>query len=261
MQKHWRIKGLIQKVLSCTPGGTLVNDQLQRTFGGLKDFEGTVDSKVIDDWLVLIDLMRDLGISAADRDCVEVGTGWFPTFPVCFSLIGSKTITTYDLHRHLHRRMTFDMLRRLSVHLDLISRTSGLSPRAIETAHADLCSSDDLKDLLRKARIEYHAPANAAQTQLRDASIDIAFSNSVLEHVEPQAIDAIMRETRRILRPGGMAIHSVNCGDHYAYFDSGISAINYLQYSEAGWAFWNNSLLYQNRLRPSDFFAAPKQQA
>ena len=48
-------------------------------------------------------------------------------------------------------------------------------------------------------------------------------------------------------------MHSANCGDHYAYFDRGITQINYLAYPENKWRRWNNELLYQNRLRPSDF--------
>jgi SAM-dependent methyltransferase len=89
--------------------------------------------------------------------------------------------------------------------------------------------------------------------------VDVVFSNSVLEHVPPEAIRRLMHESSRILRPGGLAIHSANCGDHYAYFDSKITPINYLTYSESTWRRWNNDLLYQNRLRPSDFLVMAEQ--
>jgi hypothetical protein len=79
------------------------------------------------------------------------------------------------------------------------------------------------------------------------------FSNSVLEHVRARDIGAILRETARILKRDGVSLHSVNCGDHYAYFDRSISPINYLKYSDRQWRPWNNGLLYQNRLRPVDF--------
>jgi SAM-dependent methyltransferase len=197
--------------------------------------------------------MLELGISPRGRDYLEVGTGWFPTLPVCFSLIGGSSLKTCDLYQHLNARMTFQMVRRLRIHLGLIAETAGIPLPAIEEAYAKLSSSANLDELMRTAGIEYLAPADASRTGLCDASIDVVFSNSVLEHVCPKMINAIMRETHRVLRPNGIAIHSVNCGDHYAYFDRGITAINYLQYSEDKWAFWNNGLLYQNRLRPSDF--------
>ena len=253
MLRNWRTKGVLQKLLASIPGGTLINDELQRTVGELRNFEASVDSKVVDDWIVLLRHMLELGLSPADRDYLEVGTGWLPILPVCFSLIGARSIKTYDQYRHLNSRMAFHMIRRLRVHLQLIAETAGIPLSTIETAYAQLCAATNLNDLLRAARIEYLAPSDASRTKLSDGCIDVVFSNSVLEHVEPETIDAIMGESRRILRPGGVAIHSVNCGDHYAYFDHGITAINYLQYSEGKWAFWNNRLLYQNRLRPGDF--------
>lgn len=67
------------------------------------------------------------------------------------------------------------------------------------------------------------------------------------------AIQKILIESRRVIKPGGLSIHSANCGDHYACFDKSITAINYLTYTGAQWRFWDNDLLYHNRLRPSDF--------
>jgi len=62
-----------------------------------------------------------------------------------------------------------------------------------------------------------------------------------------------MNAGRRVLRPGGLALHNVACNDHYAHFDPRISFVNYLQYTESQWRKWNNSLQYQNRLRAPEF--------
>ena len=123
----------------------------------------------------------------------------------------------------------------------------------VETAFAELRASTTTEELLRRARIDYRAPADAAQSGIPDDSVDVVFSNNVLEHVPGPDIVRMMQESRRILRRGGLAIHCVNPGDHYAYFDRSITTINYLTYSDRQWAFWNNRLLYQNRLRPVDF--------
>jgi hypothetical protein len=64
---------------------------------------------------------------------------------------------------------------------------------------------------------------------------------------------ALFAEAKRLLRPGGHVLHCVNCGDHYAYSDKSISQVNYLRFSESEWKRWNNSIQYQNRLRPIDF--------
>ncbi len=44
---------------------------------------------------------------------------------------------------------------------------------------------------------------------LPDRSVDFVFSQQVLEHVSPSAIDAYYREEGRILKPGGLAYHEV----------------------------------------------------
>ena len=113
--------------------------------------------------------------------------------------------------------------------------------------------------MLRSAKIGYLAPHDAAASRIAGSSVDVVFSNSVLEHVPDDAISASCARPGGFSASGGLAIHSANCGDHYAYFDHSITQLNYLTYPERQWAKWNNSLLYQNRLRPSDFIDLAEQ--
>ena len=101
--------------------------------------------------------------------------------------------------------------------------------------------------------VDYRAPADASETSLLESSVDVVFSNSVLEHVPRDMIAACFAEAKRILRPGGVMFHSVNCGDHYAYTDRSINQLHFLQYSDEDWELWNNQFLYQNRLRAIDY--------
>jgi SAM-dependent methyltransferase len=250
---NWRVKGVIQGALSRMPAGGILNNYLQTALGGLRDFEANVDAKVLDDWLVLVAYMQELGARPQNLDYVEVGTGWYPALPICYKLAGARSCRTLDVTRHLNHRMTFRMLSRLENHLPAIAEASFRPLAEVQTNYSSLCKAKTVEELLRAANIQYLAPRDAANTGLPDSSVDVVFSNSVLEHVPPVAIVRIMHESRRILRKGGLAIHSVNCGDHYAYFDRSITAANYLIYPERKWSKWNNRLLYQNRLRPSDF--------
>jgi SAM-dependent methyltransferase len=250
---NWRIKGVAQRVLSAVPGGRTVNGCLQRTLGSLRDFEYHVDCKVTGDWLVFAEYLRELGLRASGRDFLEIGTGWHPTLPVCFYLAGARSCQSFDLTRHLQWGMTARMVRRLEVHLPAIAASSGRTPAEVEAAYKRLLPCRSLDELLHQINLRYAAPADARHTGLPEGSVDVAFSNSVLEHVPPDVILGLMRETRRVLRPGGIGMHGANCGDHYAYFDKNITMLNYLQYSHDEWRVWNNDLLYQNRLRPCDF--------
>ena len=253
---NWRAKGLIQQVLSRVPGGQRLNSLLQQRLGGLKNVSSNVDTKVRADWLVLVDHLQRLSWPLEGCRYVEIGTGWYPTLPVCFHLVGAATCHTYDLSRLADAELTKRMLARLAVHLEQISAKTGVSQELLQERLVRLQQAADFNEFCSRAGIEYHAPADATVTTLPAGSVDVVFSNSVLEHVTKDALDGLMHETRRILRPGGLAVHSVNCGDHYAYFDRTVSPINYLRYTESHWKLWNNDLQYQNRLRPDDFLAS-----
>jgi SAM-dependent methyltransferase len=253
----WRIKGVIQKVLAHLPAGQRLNSLLQQR-GGEDSLHSQIDSKVLDDWLVHVDHLRALAPPLSGRTYLEIGTGWYPTFPTCFSLLGADRCLTYDLYRLLDFRLTQLMAARLSAHLGTIAQRTGVAEHDLRERLTTITEATDVDDFLQRARIEYHAPADASATTLPARSVDIVFSNSVLEHVTGDTLDALMRETRRLLKPGGLAIHSVNCGDHYAYFDRRITQINYLRYTDSQWRLWNNDLQYQNRLRADDFIASAK---
>ena len=112
------------------------------------------------------------------------------------------------------------------------------------------------KRFLEQAAIRYLAPRDAAHTGLEAGNVDCHYSMTVLEHVAPPALEGILSEARRILKPGGAALHFIDPGDHFAHADRSISAINFLRYSERHWSrLAGNEFAYCNRLRASDFLA------
>ena len=129
---------------------------------------------------------------------------------------------THDRLHHVHGRRTIE--RRF-----LITAQPGFEQRrkVVADDHAG-CVIDRFE-----ARIDFgDAPADASQTSLLADSVDVVFSNSVLEHVPRDMIERCFAEAHRILRPGGVMFHSVHCGDHYAHFDRSISPLHYLQFSD-----------------------------
>jgi SAM-dependent methyltransferase len=125
----------------------------------------------------------------------------------------------------------------------------------LRSRYAQLSRAQTLPELHARAGIDYHAPSDGARSGLPDDSVDLIFSNSVLEHIPTKLLPSIMKECRRVLRSTGYAFHSVGCHDHYYYFDKTIPRVNYIRYSSRRWCLWNNGINYQNRLRPCDFVA------
>jgi SAM-dependent methyltransferase len=248
---HWRFKGAIQKSLSIVPGGTWVHHRLQRRFGDLRRFERELASKV-EDWTIMIGHLRGAGMPVEGTRFLEIGTGWYPTFPLACYVAGAARVATYDLNRHLQTDLLRRCVRELGRFLPAIAAASGIDLAQVKRRHARLrTAATEHRDLraLTEGVVVYAAPADATRTGLGDGEIDVVFSNSVLEHVPPAVITALYEESKRVLAPGGLMFHSVNCGDHYAYVDRQIGPLNYLRYSDRAWARWNNRFLYQNRLR------------
>jgi hypothetical protein len=260
----WRIKGVLQGLLSKLPAGEVLNDGLQLLAGGRADQGRHIDMKFEGDWLVLMRVLRELKFDLHGQTVMEVGTGWLPVLPLCFALGGAKRVHTFDLNRHLKRSAVPGVLKRLGSHLGALAQASGQSEADVRERHALLSSAGEGRDagmrILELAGIDYRAPADATRTGLADQSVSLVYSNSVLEHVGTSVLGPMMSETKRLLTPHGLALHSVNCGDHYAYFDRSITPLNYLRFTDSQWQRWNNKMLYQNRLRPSDFTAAATSQ-
>jgi SAM-dependent methyltransferase len=258
--RHWKTKGLIQKALASVPGGVRLNDLLQQRLGDLRDFEGNVGMKA-DDWRGLMSYLAAVG--RADLRCrhiMEIGSGWYPTVPMCFALAGAESCHTVDISRHMKGDLTFRMLRALEAHLPAIAKAAGRDAGEVRERYAKLRAAGSLDELLARANIIYHAPADGARAEWFAAgTVDLVYSNSVLEHVPGPVILSLMKEAHRVLKPNGLMLHAVACNDHYAHFDKSISYVNYLQFTDGQWRLWNNSLNYQNRLRASDFTGMAKE--
>lgn len=252
---HWRIKGTVQKVLGYLPAGHALHFHLQQRFGGLHHFSQELESK-IEDWTIMTGHLRDAGVPLVGLRGFEIGTGWYPTFPLACYLAGARRVITCDLNPHLRG----DLLRRCVIELEAflprIAQAGGADAGHVRERYArlrDRVMAGQTLEVATDGVVDYRAPADATRTGLQEADVDVVFSNSVLEHVPPEVITAMYREAMRILSPGGVMFHSVNCGDHYAYVDRDIHQLNYLRYSDRQWNRWNNAFLYQNRLRAHRF--------
>ena len=95
--RDWRVKALVQDILSASPGGCRLNDWLQRHVGGLRDFEYNICGKVTD-WCQVSSYLKAVDCkSLTEQTIVEVGSGWYPTLPICFALAGARRIYTVPL--------------------------------------------------------------------------------------------------------------------------------------------------------------------
>jgi SAM-dependent methyltransferase len=92
---------------------------------------------------------------------------------------------------------------------------------------------------------------------IESESVDLAHSGGTLEHYPPARLEAFLRESWRILRPGGIASHVFDHRDHLYHADKRYPFLNHLRYGELGYRVrLGHPLLYHNRLLPAQVVEA-----
>lgn len=252
---RWKLRALALHALDRLPGGQWVYQLLQQHLGEFR--RGEFLELRLRKQCELARVCLENGGRLEGARIVEVGTGWVPLVPLGFWICGAARITTFDLNPYLHEKLFAGALRFLGAHQERLTPLwQGLAPTAQVRERLALAAScaGRPRELLALAGIDYRAPADAAATGLPDASVDLHYSANVLEHVPPEAIVAILGEARRLLAPGGLAVHHADPSDHFAHTDPAISRIHFLRFEDRAWARWShNRYAYLNRLHDSDY--------
>jgi len=124
--------------------------------------------------------------------------------------------------------------RALTVYL----RDKGLQPPPIG-------DNDSLSDILRACDATYLTRGVEDLRSIPSGSVDLIFSQAVLEHVRLGEFDATVHEMQRLLAPTGLSSHQVDLKDHLG------GALNNLRFSRRVWEspIMAESGFYTNRLR------------
>jgi hypothetical protein len=162
-------------------------------------------------------LAADIGLERLQgATAVEIGTGWVPVMPIALKLLGVSTLYSFDLTRHLQKMITMRSLAKFDEVLAELARRSGASLAVLQSQFAQLKDAPTFDNLARRMDFHYHAPMDFTQFPIRAKSVDLIYSNLVLEHVAPDALRKILKRSRDILKPGGVCWHNVDYTDHYA---------------------------------------------
>ena len=107
------------------------------------------------------------------------------------------------------------------------------------------------EEILNKYNIQYLAPHKLSD--LSEKKFDICVSTTTLEHFSLQDLNNFLLEVKKILKEGGLISSIIDYSDHYSHTDKNINSLNFLKFDESDWVKYNNSYLYQNRLRHQDY--------
>lgn len=117
-----------------------------------------------------------------------------------------------------------------------------------QRGHVALGLSDvtSVDNMLKRANVTYLTRGTASLCDIPDASVDLFWSQVVLEHVPHDEFPEFLRQLRRIVKPQGIGVHSVDFRDHLG------NALNNLRFSRDTWEgrTFRHSGFYTNRIRP-----------
>ncbi len=245
------MKAACQNGCALLPHGSDAYEMLQRRFGNV----GRDPLRRVSHHARMVAWLAQDGRQVEDMRCMEVVTGHVPLLPVLFHLLGSRSVVTVDLHRRVREDLTIAAVHALAEDPAIFAVYEPYADVDAVLRRLDrLKRIEQMQDLFRATSIEYVAPGDAARMgRLASGSIDLHFSTTVLEHVPPAVISAIMRECRRVLAMDGVALHVIDLSDHFAHDDGTIGPCHFLRWSEASWKLIaGNQFGYCNRLRQSE---------
>ena len=253
---NWKIKAGLQNSIAAVPYFSRpIYYAVQRCFGGLRRNRINPLSR-LSAAAQMVDLAESVGVEVTGKTVFEVGTGHMVDLPIGMWLCGAARVITVDLNPYLSLRLISEareFVRKNATQVEELfaRRRSKLFDERLQVL---IGSAVPDKELLKVANIDYLAPADAAHLPLAANSIDLHVSHTVLEHVPPEVLSAILVEARRILRADGLLIHDIDPSDHFAHDDASITRINMLRFTDAEWRrLAGNRFMYHNRLRAPEF--------
>ena len=185
---------------------------------------------------------------------IELGTGWLHWEAITLRLFWDIEAVLFDVwdNRQLGGLKNYwsQLGRLLEGNVDL-TKTQLLRARSILDAVSEVQSFEELYALLG---FQYVIQETGSLAQFSNSSFDVVVSGGVLEHVNKESLPHLIEDTHRILKAGGIALHSIDTSDHLSHYDSSVSKKKYLSYSEPVWRLmFENEVQYFNRVQRGDW--------
>ena len=194
-------------------------------------------------------------VSNGDR-IIELGTGWLHWEALTLRLFYDIEAVLFDVWDNRQLGGLKNYVRQLA---PMLKNGFGLS--ATELRHAQSLIEEILKvesfdELYELLGFEYVVESSGSLRQFSDNSFQLVVSGGVLEHVKREGLPLLTAETRRILKPGGWAVHSIDTADHLEHYDRTVSPKLYLSFSEETWKrLCENEVQYINRMQRGEWLA------
>ena len=198
-------------------------------------------------WPEYVNVWRANGVELDHADLWIHEGGWTP-FPFFAShLVTGKAgvVTNHEgrmLDRYLARAVNGAIACELAADLPLGERRRDLEP---------MRWAESVGSAVSEIGGTLHEGVAVDAMPLADSSVDLCHTGGTLEHYRPGELAAFLRESMRILRPGGVMSHVFDHRDHLHHADAGWPYLYHYGMADVTYRLLcSGSLLYHNRLLP-----------
>ncbi len=250
MPIRWWMKWGISYAFSHLPHGRHLYEKMLRRFGELSQVSSSTRFRNAE---VLLKMGRRWCGGVDGQHVVELGTGWVSAVPLGFGLAGAR-VDTFDISCLIADDLFLQVREVYRNRSEQLARASGTAPEKIHQRLQLIEQAHSFAEACQLLGGSYHAPFDTTTLPFKDGEVDMVISNLVLQCVPKDVIPLLLKESWRILKPGGIALHRIRMSDEYSPPGSGRNHLEYLKYSERIWNRWfNHSLKHINRLRAPQF--------
>jgi SAM-dependent methyltransferase len=196
------------------------------------------------------------GANGKGHVLLELGTGWVHAGSLYSALLIDASITAFDVWDCRSLYATKTELARIETAIQMADDHSPSDKKRARERSAMALQAKTFDELYRVLNITYLVSGEGI-LQLPEHSVDMIYSQDVLEHVTRENFESSIREWRRVLKPQGRFLAWVGLDDHLAHYDKTKSMKEYVYHSDRLWnRLLSNRLQYINRLTATEIVAA-----
>lgn len=242
------------KAFSCGPWMRGLYRTLGNQVGNRRRGAAAMGSYYMDRVKRMLRLQKQCGLVRSGDRIIELGTGWLHWEALTIRLFYDVQAVLFDVWDNRQLSGLKNYLVQLNSALN-----DGFGLSAAELTRAQsliqvITKVESFAELYKLLGFEYVLESSGSLRQFPTGSFQLVVSAGVLEHVKREAVPVLLRETLRVLKPGGWALHSIDTQDHLSHYDSTVSKKMYLTFSEPTWRYlFENKVQYINRLQRGEW--------
>jgi SAM-dependent methyltransferase len=235
---------------SATPITRRLYRKLGNEMGGKRRRSGAMPRYYVDRVERIVRLLRAHRLIRDGDRILELGTGWLHWEAITLRLLFDVEAVLFDVWDNRQLGGLKNYLAQLG---PMLGGDVGLSAVQVQRAQSmikTIVAVQSFDELYERLNFKYVIEPSGSLKEFTDGSFDLIVSGGVLEHVKRESVPGLIRETYRVLKPRGWALHSIDTSDHLSHYDASVSKKKYLTYSEPTWrVFFENEVQYINRLQ------------